>query len=394
MFPQFDGGAHPRRPTLSDPANDPKLLADTRDHYWFQVDTGTGFVDADTSGLPGGALGKSFTTTTDTFAEVDDALRHKVRVSLDVEKYSAATAAFVGGGGLGTVTVLDQTFNSVDLVGRSLTVSQFVVSNSINAAFLSEKINTYSPYIAVGDEGVPLEQSDVIRGTDYQEMITNFPLGSQILTGVFMDVELSGPDSPTETNRSTLADRIGFDIRQNGGSPNLQVDKDSPPLLTEADAFTIFAMPGLGNPRRSQAIPNQIQAASDRLAVLPANDPTGESGHLVSVAVQGMTRIFGDILQSTSDLQTRRLADTALVRAYADSPRIAIVSTHLTIDQTTGAGKISFAIDLQRDTLRVLADPGQDNDEAPRVPHGTGFLESVTERDVLGTVTTPRRPAP
>ena len=382
-------GYIPAGTTLSDPANDPQLLAETRDHYWFQMETGAGFVNVDTSGLPGGGLGTAFTTVTDTFAEVDDALRDKVRVSLEVEKYNSAAAAFAGGNGLGTTTVLDQTFNSVDLVGRSLTVSQFVVSSSINAAFLSERTNTYSPYIAVSDDGTPLDQANVIRGTDYQEVITNFPLGTQIVTGVFMDVELSGPGAPTETSRSTLADRLGFDIRQNGGRPNLQVDENSPPVLTEADAFTIFAMPGLGNPHRSQALPDQVQAASAQLAALPADDPTGQSQHLESIAVQGMTQLFGDILETASDLQTRRLADTALVRAYADRPRIAIVSTHLTVDEATGASKLSFAIDLQRDTLRVLADPGQDNVEAPAAFRmARGFLESVIERDVLGSVTT------
>ncbi len=381
-------GYLPAGTTVSDPPHDPQLLAETRDHYWLQVDVGSGFVNADTSGLPGGGIGTAFTTAVDTFTEVADSLRHKVRVSLEVEKYSAAAAAFAGGG-IGASTVLDQTFNSVDLVGRSLTVSQFVVSNSINAAFLSAATNTYSPYIAIGDEGEPLDQAELIRGTDYQETITNFPLGSQILTGVFMDVELSGPGATTETNRSTLADRIGFDIRQNGGSPNLQVDENTPPLLTEADAFTIYSMSSLGNPHRSQSLPDQIQAASDKLAALPASDPTGSSRQLVSIATQGMTRLFGDILQSASDLQNRRLADTAMVREYSDRPRIAIVSTRLTIDEATGDGKISFAIDLQRDTVRVLADPGQNKVDAGfafRVARG--FLESVLERNVLGSVAT------
>ena len=135
-------------------------------------------------------------------------------------------------------------------------------------------------------------------------------------------------------------------------------------------------------------VPDQIQAASDQLAALPANDPTGASRQLVSIATQGMTRLFGDILQSASDLQTRRLADTALVREYSDRPRIAIVSTRLTIDEATGVGKISFAIDLQRDTLRVLADPGQNKDAAFAFRVARGFLESVLERNVLGSVAT------
>ena len=66
---------------VSDPANDPTLLAETRDHYWLQIDVGAGFQNADTSGLPGSGIGTAFTTTNDTFNEVADSLRHKVRVS-------------------------------------------------------------------------------------------------------------------------------------------------------------------------------------------------------------------------------------------------------------------------------------------------------------------------
>ena len=99
-----------------------------------QVDTGAGFQNADTSGLPGGALGTAFTSTTSTFSEVADALRHKVRVSVDAERYSVASAVFAGNG-LGTATVIDHTFYSVDLVGRPITVGHIVTINSLNALF-------------------------------------------------------------------------------------------------------------------------------------------------------------------------------------------------------------------------------------------------------------------
>jgi len=42
---------------MADPAHDPQLLGETRDHFWFQFDTGSGMVDADTS-LTRGAAGQ------------------------------------------------------------------------------------------------------------------------------------------------------------------------------------------------------------------------------------------------------------------------------------------------------------------------------------------------
>ena len=49
MFPapyQTAGYIAPGTPT-ADPANDPRLLAEATEHYWFQFDTGAGMVDAD-----------------------------------------------------------------------------------------------------------------------------------------------------------------------------------------------------------------------------------------------------------------------------------------------------------------------------------------------------------
>ena len=55
--------------------------------------------------------------------------------------------------------------------------------------FISVTTNTYSPYIDIGDEAYPDPSHDqVIRGTDYQEVLTNFPLASQILTGLFLEM--------------------------------------------------------------------------------------------------------------------------------------------------------------------------------------------------------------
>ena len=42
-------------------------------------------------------------------------------------------------------------------------------------------------------------QDEVITGTPYQEVLTNFPLGSQILTGLFLNITLSGPNGAPET---------------------------------------------------------------------------------------------------------------------------------------------------------------------------------------------------
>src|SRR5262249_25770112 len=118
-------GFLPAGTPAADPANDPKLLAETREHYWLQFDAGEGFRDADTT-FAGAQVGQTFTAAQGTFAEVPDALRHKTTVRLNAEIFTQLAAAFGVGDGLSTTTVLNHTFNTVDLVGRPLTIGQFL----------------------------------------------------------------------------------------------------------------------------------------------------------------------------------------------------------------------------------------------------------------------------
>src|SRR5208283_838036 len=64
-------GYIPTGTQVSDPANDPQLLAETESHFWFQFDPGSGMQGADPL-MPGATIGKTFTTIQDTFAEVPD----------------------------------------------------------------------------------------------------------------------------------------------------------------------------------------------------------------------------------------------------------------------------------------------------------------------------------
>ena len=53
----------------------------------------------------------------------------------------------------------------------------------------------------------------MIQGQAYQEVFTNFPLGSQLVTGLFLDISLSGPQGPATTLEKTLLDREGYAAR-------------------------------------------------------------------------------------------------------------------------------------------------------------------------------------
>ncbi len=122
-------GCPPPEAERADPANDPQLLAETREHFWVELDMGGGFSPADptfNSKKTLAQLDQSFATTDATFTEVPDSLRHKVTVRLKAELSDGFT-----GGLKDPKTVLNHTFNTVELIGHPLSIGHFV--NSVPA---------------------------------------------------------------------------------------------------------------------------------------------------------------------------------------------------------------------------------------------------------------------
>ena len=393
MFPAAvpDAWATSRAGTqTSDPANDYQLLGETEDHYWFQFDAGSGMQDADPL-MAGATIGQTFTTSTGTFAEVADSLREKTEVKLNAEIYSQAGACSACRGGLTTTTVLDQTFNDVDLVGRPLTIGNFVSISAVGALVFSSRTTTYSPYIAVGDLAYPTSQDEAIRGTDYQEVLTNFPLGSQILTGLFLETDLSGPEGPTETYTRALVDRIGYDVRQNGGTPDLSIDPNGPPALTPFDIFTVNVLPGLFDPAAAAPLGQEVN--QDLQALKGVQQPDGgippEAYPTLQNFLIGMTRLDSANFFSVSDFSTGRLANDSLVQAYFDRPRIVIVSSQAQPVEGTTADSFNFSIDLREDHIRALAYPGQDPSSVPSFNIARGINENVIETNVTAFLNAP-----
>lgn len=385
MFPQGDQaiGLVPADATIADPANDPQLLAETRDHYWVQFDSGTGFQDLDSSGLPGSAIGLTFAPTANTFTEVADAMRHKTQVKLKAETYSQASAAFSLGNGLGTSTVLDQTFNDVDLVGRPLTFGHFVGSQVL-PGIVSSITYTYTPYVLTGDEFVDPANLTVIEGTPYQEVLTNFPLGTTVLTGLYLEATLSGPDGPAETFTRTLLDRIGFAERQGIGTSNFSAGFDTPPAISPVDVFTLTALPGEQSentvPSLEEIAAEGIRDSKAAMELLSSAPGTASGYFRAAIALSRLNAVAFHLGSSAvSDLYS----ETHKVRAYFDRPRITITSVRLFVDPGSDTGTFSVAIDLRRDFQRVLTAPGQNMLAAATYRVGYGFIEGHLEAELV-----------
>ena len=90
--------------------------------------------------------------------------------------------------------------------------------------------STYRPY-------------EVIRGTDYIELLTSFPLGNTLVTGVFVVIDITDASGQTQSFRRTMYDRIGYVTRAQGGNVNVDPQSFTRPVVAELDVMTVTISP-------------------------------------------------------------------------------------------------------------------------------------------------------
>ncbi len=374
---------------VADPLHDSTLLDETRDHYWVQIDVGAGFQDADTSGLAGSAIGTSHTAATSTFDAVPDNLRHKVRISVDAETYNEAAGAF-SGNGITTATVLDRTWNSVELVGKPITVSQFVNDANLGGLAFTSRSLAYTPYFLLGDAADPTGSGDeIFTGMPFQELLTNFPLGSQILTGLFLNMDLAAPGGAVEHHERALVDRLGFASRTNGTTATLSVDANGQAALSPADVFTLSVLPGKSDPRDPVPLQADVIAQQAYLAQfngIPVESLPADYFDRLNAFTTAATRLLSQYNNRASDAMTDVIAERALVRAYADHPRLVLVSGRLLSGSDTEPGTVKFEVDLRDDSVRVVNSPGQSVDAVTAFNLLRGLAATILEYNTIASL--------
>ena len=263
-------------------------------------------------------------------------------------------------------------------MGRPLSVGN-TISLSINPGlFTSFTTYTYTPYLDLGDEASPAADT-LIRGTPFQEVLTNFPLASQIVSGLFLDINLTGPTGPSQSYDRTLVDRIGYAARQGGSATSIPIDPSSGPAVSDVDIQTINVLPGL----QSQAV---AQLLLDRLA---QEDPVVSTGVAQAVTTSGTTdAVRSSIITAEqserpvalrSQTEATNLAVGGMLAAYFDRPGVTISGTRM--DPSTGG--LDFSFDLRRETMRVIPGPGQNPQAVLAFNFTKGLLDNAYEQEVV-----------
>lgn len=374
---------------VADPADDTQLLSETKEHYWVQFGAGNTNVDPT---FPGATMGQTFATAQGAFTEVPDALRHKVTIHLNRELTLPGASLLTGGAAGGDLaTVLDQTFNTVELVGRSLSLGHFVNSGSLGAIFTSVT-HRYSPYLLVNQRDGNIFDDPLFPGSDYQEVLSSFPFGSQILTGLFLEAVLRFPDGRLETIEKTLFDRIGFAARNGGGGSLVSISGDAPPAITSQDVVTLDVTPSTLPDPVFLSQRNDLEEVFTEINALPADfeipavtNPDAEQALRVfeQLALES-TSLFAGNFVLQSDWFSDSVGGTLLTSGYLDSPRIVAVQQKWQ-KGAGGQANLTLAIDILRNASRSHPRPGQAQFAAQVDRFYRGLLDSTIEHLVLSS---------
>jgi uncharacterized membrane protein len=388
MFPSVSQvtGCPPPGAQRSDPANDPTLLSEVSDHFW--VEFGPSFTPADPS-FPTDQIGRVPGIAANRFTIIPAALQHTVTFRLDIEEYQQASALFGVGDGIFTTEVLNQTFATTDLVGSPITAGNFV-SGGGGGFILSATTFTYSPYLRVQVDPSDPTQDTIIQGQQYQEVYTNFPLGTQVLTGVFLYMDVQDPGATLQTYGRPFLDRIGYAARQTGNA-TVNLPAGTNPALTDFDLFAVDVNTSALDGSLFSDYQNALAVLQPELADA-TNGPAPDAQAVVinrDLSTASL-RMISTSFSETSRSLVNSGAQIYSVRAYAGSPRLIIASSQIHIAGDTGQSSSgSLRLDLREDAIDAVAAPGQTTRAAFLFRLYRGFFENALESNAFDDSASP-----
>jgi hypothetical protein len=257
------------------------------------------------------------------------------------------------------------------------------------SAVFTSTTHTYSPYVRINREDANIGGDLLIRGTDYQEVLTNFPFGSQILTGLFLAVVLLFPDGKTETVKKTLFDRIGFAARQNGGSSGLNIGADTGPAINGFNTVTLLISSSRqaesALTARQQSLATLGEELNSLLPLLNQTDPVARADALqrISALSEGtagrVASFLGEAFLVNSDRFAENFSTFTMTRIYSDSPRIVAVSSEPVLNQATQAVTARFELDILCGARRSQGSPLQAQIVQPAVRFALGVEDKGIE---------------
>lgn len=411
---------------MADPLNDPQLLAEAQAHWWVEAYINGSWQALDPTfqhTIPGQTMTSS---VGEPLAEPPSEQQHTVTVSLETEFYQQLSYL---NGGFEYEFPISHTFTTVELVGEPLTLEHLVATENSNAClFFCWTRYTYVPYLRLGDN------ETILQGGQFFELLSNFPLGQFAITAEWLHFDLRDVEGQVTRYTRQLADRLKAgprtgELRKPKKIQGLltadvmsSLGPGLPPLVNELDSHTIYLTPSWMPVSYAANVGQEMLITMPKIATVHSmNFGIGDiegilAGHrprnlgMVELAeatetmvgfMQANNRLIGASYVTLSDQSSQNLAETALVRAYPDAPRITIVSSIIqqpshqvavndsesplpfgdTTGSATGSATMNQILDLLHDNVRVVAYPGQAKfaEKVYRMTRGMNdtFLESA-----------------
>ncbi len=378
-------GSIPAGTPVSDPVNDPELLALVADHWWVEAYLpGSGWTNLDPS-FATAQPGDVFATpgSNDQIAELPTNTRQQVTFVLEVEQYNSFP---IGGVFLNTFTPLTATFAMPELASKAVTFGHMVVTD-VQGGIYTNITHTYTPYFAVGGDDF------MYFGDEFQDLLTTFPLATHFTTAEWLHVTITAPNGQvTDSFTRELKDLIGLDVRLNGGNPTLTND-DNAPFATGSDLFASWFLPNeVNNLQYAERAQTENMRDVIATAITADNLPEDLNTPEGSAAFSDM---FLQYLQARNEqyalagLEFAKLADPANrdiennlgVNMVYEKPRIIIASSQEHDDS------VLTAMDLRSTEARILVSPGQAQAAAFTAQWMKAVGESYFEGDAIYRLT-------
>ncbi len=388
-------GFLPAGAALADPVNDPGLSAEVSDHWWVEANIDGTWTNLDPS-FAAATVGATFHASvagdgSDRVAEVPDSQRHKIALTLKVERYS--NWAF----GFSMIQPLSKTFNAVELAGKPVALAHAVNSLQQNGLVFATSTIDYVPYFIIGDDPAT---ADIVSGQPYLDLASSFLSVAQFHTAAWLKFELTQPSGQVQTHEREIVDRIGLAARANGGSMSFSAGNNNQPLVQTAEVFSSWFWGGrvpFEALQRAQAaglnnIPRFVGDLSAINTLSPLATRTPEQEDRLNRALGGLQldvasrlAVVGASFAVRADDALDYYAETAHVRAYYAQPRVVSVGAHAMISPTLHDQ--AYTIDLRSTRARAIVAPGQSPDASFAFQQVKGYMESQLEQEVLEVAT-------
>jgi large repetitive protein len=385
-------GCLPPNSASYNPIADGTLFNEAREYYWVEFGASNTPLDPN---LATNTFGQTLVTPLTRFTSVPTNLRQQITLRLKAEFYPLANGLFALG--TNTNTVLTQTYFASELVGKPISVGNFVTSTGLGALVFSSATINYTPYFFLGQGGPDLSQDSVSTGQSFQETYTNFPLGSTVLTGLFLEVDALDETYTQRTYVRTIYDRLGPAARSGLSPTNVAISGMPVPALTDFDIVTVNALPGLqslpafsnqqtrlANARSAfAAIASQVSALPTSGDLTPAQqDLAQRAATLQRYIVIALNELIAMGYNGASDAYLQQLQQGYGVVANYNSPRLTLAVSSF------ADGNASFRLDLLKTNVRYTPVYGNNRDRvAYWADVNRGILESHLEASVLAQVT-------